>query len=92
MFGTKRITEAYEARIADIQRSHAAEVRALLSHIESLKALVFVPHNTSNIPEAQLEADAILSVRENVIELTEEELKRRAEEESERSRILGGNY
>ena len=93
MFVTTRTLQAsYEARLRDMERSHAAQIEALLAHIESLKRLVFSPAAPGYVPSQALEADAILSVRETTIELTEEEMKRREEEISERSRILSGQY
>ena len=92
MFGKAALITSYEARIKDLRDSHASEIQALLAHIESLKRLVFPPQNTASIPLHQLEADAILSVRETTIELTDDELKQREEEISERDRVLSGMY
>ena len=86
------LVSTHKAALDALKSAHAAELAAYRMHLEDLQRLVFPPQNTTSIPLVQLEADAVLSVRETTVDLTEEELKRREDEISERNRILSGQY
>jgi hypothetical protein len=92
VFGHKALVSSYEKRISSLTEAHYAHVASLEAHIEDLKRLVYPTQNYMHPTLDQMEADAILSVKETVIELTEEEQKRRSAEISERDRILSGTY
>lgn len=88
----KKLIDSYEKAISELKAAHEKHVAALSAHIGALQKLVFVPTTYSNIPFHQMEADAVLSVRETNIQLTDEEKKRREDEISERDRVLSGTY
>lgn len=93
MFGTtKEIIKQYEACIASQKEQYESRIFDLKSQIEDLRKLAFSHTSASNIPLAALEADAVMGQREETIELSEEELRRVEEIDSEASRILSGNY
>ena len=92
MFGHKALIASYERRIVELKEAHERELSLLRQHLDDMQRLVFPPQNTSFVPPVQIEADAVLSVKETVVELTEEEMQRRENEMSERSRLLSGQY
>lgn len=81
IFGTKRLIKQYEARLVDKDKQ-----------IADLRLLVFAPPTANQIPLVALEADAVMSGKDNVIELSREETEKILEEQSEASRILSGTY
>lgn len=81
IFGTKKLIEQYEARIADLKKQ-----------IEDLRSLNLPKVNSYLIPANDLEADAVMSGKEEVIHLSEQELKELEEAVSERDRLLSGTY
>lgn len=80
---TKQLIEQYEGRIADLK-----------SQIEDLRAISSLTNRTQLIPAVALEADAILSGKEETYSptYTEEEVNASMAEASERDRILSGTY
>lgn len=71
----------YEARIKDLK-----------DEVYTLRQMVFPATRPSFIPVSQLEADAILSGRQDQIQQTEEEKATEDAILSERNAILGGTY
>lgn len=83
MFGTKKLIQQYEARIAGLER-----------HIEDLRKLVHPQAYSQAASSVAEEADAIMSGQDQVIYESvalepSEEIKN---EISERDRILSGTY
>ncbi len=84
MFFNNKLIEQYEARIEDLKRQ-----------IEDLRALSLPHLSAQKLDKNVLEADAILSGKEEVFEpsdITPEELEAMRLEQSERDRILSGTY
>lgn len=91
MFGRKLISQ-YETRLTEQGRLYEARISELKDQISRLEKLVFIQTSASNIPLISLEADAVLSQKEETIQISQEELERLSEIESEADRILAGNY
>jgi hypothetical protein len=77
MFGSKKLIEQYEARITDLK-----------IQIEDLKRLVYSQTSSTNIPLVSLEADAIMSQKEETISISQEEIDRLEEAD----KILNAEY
>jgi hypothetical protein len=76
MFGNKRLIAQYEARISDL---HA--------QIADLRALVLPTRDPNGITALEIEADSIVSGKDEVIEVEDRELL-----ETEASLILSGMH
>ncbi len=81
MFGTKALIAQYEARIADLK-----------AEIGALRTLVLPSSRPYHIPVGQLEADAVLSGTQDILQLTPEQSQEQDEILAERDRILSGQY
>lgn len=82
MFGAqKRLILQYEARIADLK-----------SEIENLRKLVLPANRSGDIPDVHMEADAVVSGREEVLNLQSHEESEQDAITSEASRLLSGTY
>lgn len=91
MFG-RRVAEQYEARIAELKAAHSVQISILHSQISDLRKLAYNATSATHIPLVALEADAVMSQKEETITISREELERISEEQSEADRILAGNY
>lgn len=104
MFGTKKLIQQYEARLAALEVSHAQHVAileaayrdrllAVEAHLKDLRSLA-VPSRTEYTDASAMEADLILSGSQETVEVELTSAERAAMEEidSERDRILSGAY
>lgn len=72
-------------------------IRDLKDQVAHLRGLVFPNNSPESTPDLILEADGVLSGQQHVFTIPETvadaaELRRVEEEESERDRVLAGNY
>lgn len=81
MFFYKALLREKDARIAD-----------LIKQIEDMRSMVYPSSMPKGIPYVQLEADAIISGKEETIALTPEEIRQAEEEIAERDSLLSGTY
>lgn len=87
MFGYKLLLAEKDARIADLKQQ--------ISRLEGLVPALQRVSSVYHIPVMSVESDAILSGRDEPIELTAEqetELSQIERDRSEESRILSGTY
>lgn len=82
----------FEARLRNQSELYESRVSDLKTQIEDLKKLVFAPPTASRIPLVALEADSIMSQREETIVMSPDEIARLEADESEANRLLSGNY
>lgn len=92
MFSNKDLIKQYELRMAETVAAYEARISELKSQITDLKKLVFSSTSSTHIPLVSLEADAVLSQKDETIFISEEEMARIQDVEAEASRILSGNY
>ena len=92
MFGTNKVIKQLEERLKMQSQLYEARISDLMARISDLRE-VAIPKNTAySIPLVQQEADAIMSGKDEVIELTESQLAEQDAEISERDRLLSGTY
>lgn len=77
----KTLTEQYEARISQLQDT-----------VQDLRRLVFSPTSASSVPLVHLEADAVMSQKEEVMEVDPEEAEKMSFLLREQDRIFSGAY
>lgn len=92
LFVGKKLIEQYEQRIADLKKQHEQHVEVLTKQLTDFRSLVLPQVKAYTIPASDLEADAVMSGRDEIIQLSKEELKELEESMSERDRILSGTY
>lgn len=81
MFFYKRLISQYEARIKDLQQQ-----------IQDLRTLALPTTVSRSVPLISLEADAIISGKDEIYDLSDAERAEKDDEISERDRVLSGNY
>lgn len=91
MFGKRRQLE-HEARINDLKQGYEAHIADLKAQMSDLRKLAFNATSATRIPLVALEADAVLSSQDQVMEVDPDELARLEEEMHEADRVLAGTY
>lgn len=81
-----------DRQVQNLVGVYEAHIKTLEHQIADLRKLVFSSTSSTIIPAVQLEQDAILSQKDEVIELSQEEIAELQEVESEANRILSGTY
>lgn len=88
----KSLQDKHEAEKEELRQLYFAHLQTLEARVEDLKALVFSPTSSSNIPIVQLEADAVFNQRDEVLEIDKEEMEKQDFVLRERDRIFSGSY
>lgn len=76
----------------ELRQLYHAHLQTLEARVDDLKALVFSSTSASNIPLVHLEADAVMSQKDEVTEIDEEEVQKQDFILRERDRIFSGSY
>lgn len=82
----------FETEKEELKKAYYEHIKSLEQHIEDLKALVFSPTSAKDIPLVHLEADAVISQRDEVMEVSQEEAAKQDFILRERDRIFSGSY
>lgn len=91
MFSGK-VVEQLELRISDMQKLYEARIVELNLQISDLKKLIYSPTSATDIPLVTLEADAIISQKDEVIEFNSEDISETDKMIREADRIFAGSY
>lgn len=92
MFFSRKLLDQYEMRIKDQAGHYEARIEQLKDQISDLKQMVHNQTSATHLSPIALEQDAILSQKEETITISEEELAKIRDIESEADRIFAGNY
>lgn len=88
----KELELRHLAEKEELRQLYHSHLQTLEARVEDLKALVFSQTSASNIPLVHLEADAVLSQKDEVTEIDEEEVQKQDFILRERDRIFSGSY
>jgi hypothetical protein len=89
MFVTKK---AHDELIRTLHEQYGARIAQMEDSISDLRRLVFSPTSATNIPLVHLEADAVISQKEEVMEVDPSESEKFEFLTREADRIFSGNY
>ena len=92
IFGSGDLIEQYALRISELTKLYEARISDLNAQIEDLKKLAYSPTSATDIPLVAREADAIISLKEEITEIDPEELSEGDKIISEANRIFAGTY
>jgi hypothetical protein len=92
MFKPKILLSLHESIVSDLKESQRESIRHLEQQVADLRRLAFNATSATRIPLVTLEADAVMSQKEETIELSQEELAKIQDEEAEADRIFSGTY
>lgn len=92
MFGRAKILELMETRIQEQAAQYEARIAQLKDQVADLKKLVFTQTSAFNVPLVHLEADAVMSQKEETIQVSDRDLEEAEKIQSEADRIFAGTF
>lgn len=84
--------KAHEELIRTLHDQYGARIAQLQDTVSDLRRMVFSPTSATVVPLVHLEADAVMSQREEVMEVDPSEMAQLDSDAREADRLFSGNY